>query len=85
MNELSIEGTGIDLERLVGIQNYNCFSRDFQLVAELKGVWELFKGEEPNLTKPNRKSYGIKEHNITATGEAEIIDKLDQNTLAYIA
>jgi hypothetical protein len=44
MSELSTAGVGVDLQRLTGQANYTQWTRDFKVVADLKG-------EENVLTK----------------------------------
>ena len=88
MSDLTADGSGVDLERLRGQDNYHSWSQDFQLLAELKGVWELYTGDEVALNKPNREQYGIKKLNPVTnndTGEVEMIDKPNADTSAYIA
>ncbi|KAK8194216.1 hypothetical protein M8818_007404 [Zalaria obscura] len=84
MSDLTAHDTGLDLERLRGQDNYNTWCRDFQLLAELKGVWELYVGEDVILTKPNRAQYHIKPL-ATVSEDQEMIDKPDKDTPALIA
>ncbi|MCJ1260129.1 hypothetical protein MMC24_007969 [Lignoscripta atroalba] len=57
MSELSLQDTGVDLQRLKGQDNYVRWSRDFKVIAEVKGVWKVVTEEEPILTKPLREDY----------------------------
>lgn len=56
-DELSAEGTGVALERLTGQKNYLRWCRAFKLVAQCKGIWDLYTGEEGILDKPLKSDY----------------------------
>lgn len=73
MTDLSINDTGLDLQGLQRQDNYGRWARDFKMIAaELKGVWELYTGEEILLTKPDRLTYGIKPM-VHRIGNADLI------------
>ncbi|KAK7729318.1 hypothetical protein SLS63_006191 [Diaporthe eres] len=55
--ELSALGTGVDLQKLTGQKNYLSWKRDFKLVAQAKGLWEIIAGTEKILMKPDRTDY----------------------------
>ena len=57
MSELSSHDTGVDLQKLKGQDNYVRWSRDFKVMAEVKGVWKVITGDEPILSKPLREDY----------------------------
>jgi len=57
MSDFSAQDTGIDLEKLKGQDNYIRWSRDFRLIADVKGVWKIITGEEEILTKPELEEY----------------------------
>ena len=56
-SDLSAGEFGVSLQRLTGQENYNQWLRDFKVIAQLKGVWKFYTGEESILTKPNRDTY----------------------------
>ncbi|OBT54919.1 hypothetical protein VE04_06572 [Pseudogymnoascus sp. 24MN13] len=57
MDNLSTADTGIDLERLQGQQNYLRWCRDFKIVAQAKGVWQIISSVESIMKKPDRHEY----------------------------
>jgi hypothetical protein len=72
---------------LTGQQNYTRWRRDFRVVAESKGVWNIITGKEKILPKPEREIYlpnKSKTYNTrassskTATGEEPTVDQTDQ-------
>ena len=56
-SDLSAGDVDVTLLRLTGHGNYNQWVRDFRVVAELKGVWKFYTGEEKILSKPDQDSY----------------------------
>ena len=56
---LSTEGTGLNLQVLKGPSNYLRWSRDFQVVAQAKALWEYFSGRAEVIEKPKPSDYGF--------------------------
>lgn len=71
--QLSADGTGVNLEILKGQQNFNRWARDFQAVAQAKGVWDIFDGSCVVVDPPDWDVYssGITKTETTATPEVE--------------
>ena len=57
MTDLLVNESGIKLQVLKGQKNYVRWSRDFKLIAQLKGVWNIISGEEPILLRPQKQDY----------------------------
>ena len=55
--KLNTEGTGINLQILRGQQNFACWSRDFQIVAQAKGLWDVITGFESPIEQPSIDDY----------------------------
>lgn len=58
---LTAEGTGINLQVLKGPTNYLRWSRDFQVVAQAKGLWDYFNGKAEVIEQPKPSDYGFGE------------------------
>ena len=58
MSDLFTSEAGVSLQILTGQSNYNKWMRDFKMVANAKGVWKLYSGEEV-LTALDRNAYLI--------------------------
>ena len=71
---LSSAGTGVNLQILRGQQNFRRWSRDFQVVAQAKGLWDSITGRDVIYAPPNPKDYGFDEY---AEAEPESSSKED--------
>ena len=58
---LSSEGTGVNLQVLKGQVNYLQWWRDFQVVAQAKGFFDIFTGRETIWAPPNASDFGFDE------------------------
>lgn len=56
MADLLQADTSVDLQVLTGQVNYNQWSRNFKVKAIGKGVWKLYNGEQPIVTKPDQQA-----------------------------
>ena len=58
---LSSEGTGVNLQVLKGQVNYLQWWRDFQVVAQAKGFFDIITGREAIYAPPNPSDFGFDE------------------------
>lgn len=58
---LSAQGTGVNLQVLRGQQNFIRWARDFQVVAQARGLWDVISGRERAHAPPNADDYGFTE------------------------
>ena len=70
---LSTKGTGVSLQILKGQVNYLQWWRDFQVVAQAKGFFDIFTGKEIVYAPPNASDFGFDE-----VEEVENIKDIDQ-------
>lgn len=66
---LSAEGTGVNLQILKGQQNFLRWSRDFQIVVQVKGLWDVICEREPLYASPNASDFDSDEVDETPTTE----------------
>lgn len=71
MSHLNSNNLGVDLQKLVGQQNYLSWSRDFKIVAQSKNVWKLLTGSEEILQKPDRSEYFASNRQATIVTRSE--------------
>ena len=57
LKQLSADGTGVNLEILKGQHNFNRWARDFQAVAQAKGVWDAINGSLTPVEPPDWDQY----------------------------
>lgn len=57
LKQLSADGTGVNLEILKGQHNFNRWARDFQAVAQAKGVWDAINGSLTVVEPPDWDQY----------------------------
>ena len=71
---LSAENTGVNLQVLRGQVNYLQWWRDFQVVAQAKGFFDIITGREIIYAPPNASDFGFDE-----VEEVENIEDVDQD------
>lgn len=59
--EYAVDDAGVSFKVLHGTNDYARWVRNFSVAAELKGIWELYNGNEPVLIKPKYRDYGLKD------------------------
>jgi gag-polypeptide of LTR copia-type len=82
MPDLFEAEAGSDLQRLAGQTNYNRWKRDFEILADTKGLWGCYTGDEAILQEPNEADYFEPQGVQTRSAEFNISFQLAKYKLA---